>query len=89
MKRDLLLALDLLQIVEKHGTLDGIAFSHLLSALVGRHGTPEVNDLYHLGILVSGGYLTKTRANQNDPEMYQLTWKGHDYLDEHIDGLAM
>lgn len=89
MKRDLLLALDLLQVVEKNGGLDGIAFSHLLSALVGRHGTPEVEDLYHLEILVSGGYLTKTQANQTDPTMFQLTWKGHDYLDDHRDGLAL
>jgi len=81
MNRDLRLARKLLEVLVANADCDGVALSHFLGTHVGRHGTPTAEDLYHLKILESGGYITRRPATQDEPALYQMTWDGHDLLE--------
>lgn len=81
MNRDLSLARKLLEVLVANADYDGVAMSHYLGAHVGRHGTPSVEDLYHLKILESGGFITRHPPTQDKPALYQMTWDGHDLLE--------
>ncbi|MET3715394.1 hypothetical protein [Pseudomonas sp. PvP001] len=82
MKRDESSIARLLNIVEQQADFDGIDLPHLKSEHVGRHGEWTSNDQYNFDLLVNGGFLSKTPAKAMDPAKVQLTWAGHDLLDQ-------
>ncbi|MBV4507647.1 DUF2513 domain-containing protein [Pseudomonas mosselii] len=96
MKRDMKLVKEILGLIEHTGTLDGLTHSELMEEVLATHGVLDsggeaeealVEDVtYQLGILESGGLLLRTEidpiGDRPDETYYQLTWAGHDYLDE-------
>ena len=82
MKRDKELALRMLQVVQENADTDGMDLAHLRGALPGRHGVWTAEMIYHLGLLVEAGYLSKKAATDIDPTTVQLTWAGHDLIEQ-------
>jgi hypothetical protein len=82
MKRNLYVARQLLEVVEENADSAGLAYVHMLSLHVGPHGVPTSEDLYQIEILVKGGFLSRTPLTASEPIMVQLTWSGHDLLDQ-------
>lgn len=96
MKRNMKLVKEILGFIEHAGTLDGSTHSELMEEILATHGVLDsggeaeealVDDItYQLAILESGGLLLRTEiepvGDRLDETCYQLTWAGHDYLDE-------
>lgn len=82
MKRDIGQALRILQVVEHHADLNGMALPHLFSELPGRHNEWTDSMTYNLALLVEAGYLTKSLATQDEPAILQLTWAGHELIEK-------
>lgn len=81
MGRDKRKALVILQIVEVYARLDGVPLSEVRQAIERQEYAFDGVDLYHIELLVQGGYLIKTPLSEREPATLQLTWKGHDLLD--------
>ncbi len=82
MRRDKDLALRILEIVEDSDDKFGMPLSLLVGALPGRHQPWTDAMTYNLDLLVRSDFLTKTAATGTEPSWIQLTWKGHDLLEE-------
>ncbi|MPQ84505.1 DUF2513 domain-containing protein [Pseudomonas sp. MAFF 730085] len=82
MKRDKELALRMLQVVQENADTDGMDLTHLRAALPGRHEAWTIEMVYHLGLLVDAGYLSKKAKTGIDPASVQLTWAGHDLIEQ-------
>lgn len=75
MNRNFEVARSVLHSVQEHADLSGIDRLHLCS-LFGEAGASQTDWQYALGLMVGGGYLT------SDGGKVQLTWAGHELLDE-------
>lgn len=82
MGRDKRKALVILQIVEVYARLDGVPLSEVRQAIERQEHVFDAIDLYHIELLVQGGYLLKTPLGESHGASVQLTWKGHDLLDD-------
>lgn len=82
MERNLFVARELLELVEKQGDLDGLTMADILSLHAGRHGAVTASTQYQLGLLAGGGYLDRTGGGGESSVRFQLTWSGHDLLEQ-------
>lgn len=82
MERNLFIARELLELVEQQGDLDGLTMSEILSLHAGRHGAPTAATHYQLSLLAGGGYLSRTGGGGESSVRFQLTWAGHNLLDD-------
>lgn len=82
MRRDKDLAFRILEIVEDSDDKFGMSLPFLMAVLPGRHQPSTDAMTYNLDLLVRAGYLTRTAGTEAEPDWIQLTWKGHDLLEE-------
>ncbi len=76
------LALSLLLIVEGRSDIGGFGLPQLREVYLESNGSFGNEEIYHLDLLVADGYLLKKVASELLAASVQLTWKGHDLIDE-------
>lgn len=79
MKRDLKIAFSILERVELDAGLEGIPESKLLTVCSGRF---TIYNQYNLNLLERGGFLERRIVDGEADALIELTWKGHNLLDE-------
>lgn len=78
-KRDWKIALSILERVEQEAGLEGVSESKLLTVCSGRY---TVYNQYNLNLLERGGFLERRCVEGKTDALIEMTWKGHNLLDE-------
>ncbi|WHS63120.1 DUF2513 domain-containing protein [Pseudomonas sp. G2-4] len=85
MKRDQKYVKHLLDLVQAEASLDGITKERLVQRFVdtdGGHGVTQQEARYTLSLAIDAGFLKAVKATNMLELVVQLTWAGHDYIDE-------
>jgi hypothetical protein len=82
MERDKTVALGLLTSIQDLDGIHGVDERKLEASIYGENHNFENTDYYHLGLLVSGGFLTAEQQELTHVTTYRLTWSGHDLIDQ-------
>lgn len=82
MKRDIHLALRVLQVVQANADLVGMDRMQLESLVAGRSSELANEITYNIDLLIAAGFLREKSAPNPGFSSIQLTWTGHDLIDE-------
>ncbi|OOG11296.1 hypothetical protein [Pseudomonas sp. C9] len=82
MERDKHVALGLLTSIQDLERLHGVDERNLEGALYGENLNFEDSDIYHLQLLVSGGFLAREEQELTGVSTFRMTWTGHNLLEQ-------
>jgi len=82
MERDKQVALGLLTSIRDLEGIHGVDAKNLARLIYGGEQRFVEADVYHLRLLVEGGYLVERMQEMTGASIFRLTWAGHELLDQ-------
>jgi hypothetical protein len=82
MERDKQVALGLLTSVRDLEGIHGVDARNLARLIYSKEQRLVEADVYHLRLLVEGGYLVEGKQEMTGASIFRLTWAGHELMDQ-------